>query len=220
MRKGCPLRVMSALLLGLGLFVPSDARMSERGTLAIYFREAKIGYEEYVWTEDAEGYELSVTGRMSGPMTLEIERLRLRMDRDFIARTFFFKGTVNGVPQEIESTLREGAVTNRIKVAGQVMDSTASVRRDALLLPNPIFSPYLVVAKKFGCGLQAPAEIAAYIIPQVEVAGRVEPKAGSPCALVLTLGGVEIALAADEEGRLTSLLIPGQGIRVAVEETF
>jgi len=218
MRKGCPSKAISALLLGLTLFAPLAAQTSERGTLSIYFREAKVGYEEYVWTEDAEGYELSVTGRMTGPMRLEIEQLSLRLDRSFIARSFSFKGTVNGVDQEVESTLREGAVTNRIKVAGQTMDSTASVRRDALLLPNPVFSPYLVLAKKYGCGLQEPVEIAAYIIPQIEVSGRIEPKAGLPCTLALILGGVEITLAADEEGRLKSLLIPGQGIRVAGQE--
>lgn len=218
MPPGCQLRVMSSLPLVLALLAPLAAQTSERGTLSVYFHEGKVGYEEYVWTEDAAGYELSVTGRMSGPMTLEVERLVIRLDRNFIARSFSFKGTVNGVAQEVESTLREGAVAHKIRVAGQVIDSSASVRRDALLLPNPIFSPYLVLAKKYGCRLQAPAEVSAYIIPQVEVAGRLEPAAGRPCALVLSLGGVEITLDTDEAGRLKSLLIPGQGIRVAGAE--
>jgi hypothetical protein len=202
----------------LALIAPLGAQTTERGTLSVYFHEGKVGYEEYAWTEDAAGYELSVTGRMSGPMTLEVERLVIRLGRDFIPRSFSFKGTVNGVAQEVESAFREGAVAHKIRVAGQVIDSSASVRRDAFLLPNPIFSPYLVLAKKFGCRLQAPAEISVYIIPQVEVAGRLEPKAGPPCALVLSLGGVEITLEMEKNGRMKAILIPGQGIRVARDE--
>lgn len=215
MPRRCMLSLTLGLVLSLTFLSPLAAPTVERGTLSIYFHEEKVGYEEYVWTEDARGYELSVTGRMTGPMTLEVERLVIRMNRDFIAGSFSFKGTVNGLAQEVESELREGTVVNRIKVAGQNMESTSKVRRDALLLPNPIFSPYLVLAKKYGCRLQSPAEVPVYIIPQVEVSGRLEPKAGAPCALVLALGGVEITLDADEEGRLRSLLIPGQGIRVA-----
>lgn len=212
---------LTSLCLGLVLFAPLhafSAQRTERGTLSIYFREQKVGYEEYVWTEDAEGYELSVTGRMTSPMPLEIESLTIRLGRDFIPRAFSFRGTINGAAQEVESVIREGTVTNTVRVGGRSMESTVSVRRDALLLPNPIFSPYIIAAGKFGCGERPPQEFAAYIIPQIEVVGQVEVKADNPCTLLLTLGGVEIALNTDESGRLKSILIPGQGIRVSAQD--
>ncbi len=220
-RRPMQLRRMIRLVSLLIFLVPHIAgagRTVERGILSIFFREEKVGYEDYVWTEDAEGFELSVTGRMSGPLTLEIERLIIRWDRGFIARSFSFKGTVNGVAQDIESAIREGSVTNKITVAGQVIESSASVRRDALLLPNPIFSPYLLLAKKFGCGLRTPSEISVYIIPQVEIAGRLETKPETPCVLVMTLAGVETTLVTDEERSLQSISIPGQGLRVTVRK--
>jgi hypothetical protein len=53
-----------------------------------------------------------------------------------------------------------------------------------------------------------------YIIPQLEVSGQLNSKADTPCQLVLTMGRVEVTLTSDEQGRLTSVVIPAQHIRV------
>jgi len=190
------------------------APATERGTLSIFFREEKVGYEDYVWTEEADGFLLQVMGRMTAPLALEVESLNLRLSRDFIPRGFSFKGSVNGVEQEIDSTIVEGVVTNKIKVAGQEMKSSLIIRRDAFLLPNPLFAPYQVITRKFRCAPPAQAEVDIYIIPQVEITGQLESKADAPCQLVLTMSGVEVTLTTDEQGRLNSLVIPAQHLRV------
>ncbi len=186
----------------------------ERGTLNIYFREEKVGYEEYVWTEKPDGFELQVTGRMTAPLSLEVESLRLCLTRNFIPCGFSFKGSVNGVAQEVDSTIVEGVVTNTVKVAGQEMKSSLIIRRDAFLLPNPLFSPYQVITRKFRCAAPFQAQVGIYIIPQMEVAGELAAKSEFPCQLTLTMSGVEVTLASDEQGRLTSLVIPAQRLRI------
>ena len=187
---------------------------SETGTLSIYFMEEQVGYEEYFWEEDNTGFTLTVRGRMTKPIAIEIERLVIRVDKSYIPERYTFKGQVSGVNQDIQSFFSEGKVVNTKQVAGQERTETVDIKRDAFLLPNPMFSPYMVLTKKFRCGLQETTEISAYIIPQMEILSTLGPKQDFPCRLVLRMGTTEIEIGTDEEGVLNSLDISSQNLRV------
>ncbi len=188
--------------------------LSETGTLAIYFMQEQVGYEEYTWEEDDTGFTLTVRGKMTKPIAIETERLVIRLDKSFIPAEYTFKGQVSGVNQDIQSFFAEGKVVNTKQVAGQERTETVDVKRDAVLLPNPIFSPYMVLTKKFRCNLQEATEISAYIIPQIEIPSTIEPKKDSPCHLILRMGTTQIEITTDEEGVLNSLEISSQNLRV------
>lgn len=202
------------LLLFFFLFSAQGKEKSEIGVFSLYFMEEKVGYEEYTWQEDEIGYLLTVKGRMTKPLSMEIEELVIRLDKNFIASSFSFEGSVNGVEQHISSSIREGHVENTIVVGGQESRSTADVRRDAFLLPNPIFSPYLVLTKKYRCELEEKAYLSAYIIPQLEVPFTLESQEGAPCSLMMKLGGIKIELQTDSQGDLKAVLIPAQKLEV------
>jgi hypothetical protein len=187
---------------------------TETGTLAIYFMQEHVGYEEYAWDEDETGFTLTVKGRMTKPVALEIESLVIRMDKSFIPLQYRFKGQVSGVPQDIQSVFKEGAAKNTQRMAGQERTITAEIKRDAILLPNPIFSPYMVLTKKYRCGLQETTNISAYIIPQMELPGTLEPGQDSPCHLLLHLGPADIEIVTDEDGVLAELAISSQSLKV------
>ena len=176
--------------------------------------QEQVGYEEYSWEEDDLGLTLTVRGRMTKPIAIEIERLVIRMNRSFIPERYSFKGQVGGVAQDIQSFLSEGQAINTRQVAGQERTETVRIKRDALLLPNPIFSPYMVLTKKFRCGLQESTQVTAYIIPQMEVSATLEPKQESPCRLVLQMGPTKIEMETDEQGILIVLEIPSQNLRI------
>jgi hypothetical protein len=187
---------------------------SETGTLSIYFMQEQVGYEEYFWEEDNTGFTLTVRGRLTKPIAIEIERLVIRVDKSYIPEKYTFKGQISGVNQDIQSFFSEGKVVNTKQVAGQERTETVDVKRDAVLLPNPMFSPYMVLTKKFRCGLQETAEISAYIIPQMQIPSTLGPKQDFPCRLVLRMGTTEIELETDEGGVLNSLDISSQNLRV------
>jgi len=208
-----------ACLAGLtGLVSPAASRPPEEarlaGTLSVFFMEEKVGVEEFSWSEEADGYALRVTGRMTKPLRLDIDSMTLLMSKDFIPREYRFLGALNGMSQDISSRIQDGRVENTIRVAGQENVLTADIRRNAILLPNPLFSPYLVLAKKFGCGLKDKAEVSVYMIPQVEITGTLQAAPDNPCALTLDLAGVQVSLLVDGTGRLVSLSIPGQSLKV------
>lgn len=200
------------------LFAPVFSGDVERGYLSIYYRNEKVGYEEYTWTAGENGFELSVQGKTNKPVPLDIENLAIRMDSSFLPSFFHFKGSIMEVPREVTSTIVEGAVNNKIFVAGEKQSHPVQVRRDAFLLPNPMFAPYMAITKKFRCSLTEPEELSAYIIPQLEMTFTLEPMEESPCMMVMRLGSTEIFLKTDEKGSLLSLTIPTQHLKVVREE--
>lgn len=202
------------ILTFLFFFMAYAEERKEEGVLYVYFREEKVGFEEYTWRSDERGYVLEASGQMTKPVPLEITQLVLHLDRSFIPWKFYFKGSVRGINREITSSLSEGDVKNIIRVSGQVREAEAKIKRDAFLLPNAMYSPYVVLTKKFRCSLEEKAELSAYIIPQLEVSLTLESKEDSPCVLVLHMSGMEIEVETDEEGSLKSLAIPSKRLKV------
>jgi hypothetical protein len=197
--------------------VPADTTAQEEyetGTFSIYFMDEKVGYEEFVWRRDATGIVLQVEGRINKPIQMTIEELVIRLDSSFIPSAFRFRGSVGGVEQDIESELRDGEARNVIRVTGQEQTGTVQIRRDAFLLPNPIFSPYMAITKKFGCSLEEALELSAYIIPQVETAFTLSPKENEPCTLIMEMGATQIELFTNETGQLIGLSAPLQHLRI------
>ena len=203
-------------LFGLSVFFPvwGEQKEHEEGVFDIFFMGEKVGYEEYIWESKEGEYLLTVRGRMTKPIPMNIEKLTIRLDESFIASQYYFKGSVSGVEQEVLSVINEGDVENVILVRGQEQKSEAKIRRDALLLPNAIYSPYLVLTKRFPCTLQEKTELSAYFIPQVETTVTVEASEFNPCHFILEMAGSEIHVGTDEEGNLNSLEIPLKNLRV------
>ena len=174
----------------------------------------KVGHEEYVWEENGQGYLLSVKGRMTKPVAIEVENLRIDLDKSFIPLRYFFKGSMGGVQQEVSSVFSEGTIVSTILVNGQEQKLQSNIKRDAFLLPNPFFSPYLIMAKKYGCTMDEKKSLSAYIIPQLEVSFTLEPSEEEPCLLLMQINGVQIELETNENGQLKILQIPAQNLKV------
>ena len=213
--RGITAGFAAALLLAAGSLLPSPPQEEyEKGTFSIYFMDEKVGYEEFTWSRDASGIELTVQGRITKPLSLTIEELVIRLDAGFIPTEFRFKGSVGGVEQDVESVLSEGEARNTIRISGQEQIHTQQVRRDAFLLPNPIFSPFMAITKKFRCSLTESQELSAYIIPQVETPFTLSPQEHQPCTLILEMGASQIEMTTDDTGQLIELSIPLQRLRI------
>ena len=192
--------------------------MNERGTYSIYFMDEQVGYEEFLWREVERGYELEVKGRITKPVSMQIEHLVIRVDKDFIPLSFEFEGELSGSKQSISSSISDGTVKNTIQVAGHEQETFVEIKRDAFLLPNPVFSSYMVITKKYKCSLEEEkADLSAYIIPQAETSFVLSPAEEDSCVLLMKMGDTVIKLETDEQGNLKSLLIPSQNIRVILD---
>ncbi|MBD3414736.1 MAG: hypothetical protein GF421_09940, partial [Candidatus Aminicenantes bacterium] len=139
------------ILVSLLLFASAVicCQEEEKGTYSIYFMDEQVGYEEFVWRTVERGYELEVMGQITKPVSVQIERLLVQLDKDFIPLGYQFKGVLSGTRQSISSTISDGTVHNIIHVEGQKQERTFQIKRDSFLLSNPIFSLYMVITKKF-----------------------------------------------------------------------
>jgi hypothetical protein len=203
-------------LFGLSISVPAlgGQEESEEGVFDVFFMGEKVGYEEYIWESKEREYLLTVRGRMTKPIPMVIEKLTIRLDKSFIASQYYFKGSVSGVEQEVLSVINEGTVENIILVAGQEQKREVKIIRDALLLPNAVYSPYIVLTKRFPCTLREKTELSVYSIPQVETPVTMVPSEFNPCHFILEMTGSEIHVGTDEDGNLNSLEIPLKNLRV------
>jgi hypothetical protein len=206
----------SCVLCFLVLLALSSGALSaaERGTLSIHFMDEKVGYEEYAWDSSKDGYALSVRGMLSKPTPLEIEKLLIHLDKSFIPTHFEFKGSIAGVEQQISCSLKEGNVEGVVRVSGHEHRLSTYVRRDAFLLPNAVFSPYMILTKKLRCSLQEKVEFSAYVIPQMEAPLLCAPVEESSCLITVQLNSVVIDIQTDESGELISLVVPSQNLRI------
>ncbi|MCJ7680248.1 MAG: hypothetical protein MUP70_05960 [Candidatus Aminicenantes bacterium] len=207
------------LTTGLLLFIsfllcdPSE-EILEEGIYSIYYGGEKVGYEEYAWKAEGVTFVLQVKGRMDGPVPSILDELLIRLDRNFIPVSYVFKGMIGGIPQQVDCTFEDGTVDLRMMVAGRSNRRTVHIQRDAFLLPNPFFSPYLIIAKKFGCRLEAKQDLFSYIVPQLEDGFSLESDGENPCLLILMFKETRIEMDTDENGMLLQLRIPSQNIRV------
>lgn len=211
--------LFSCFFLLLTLLSKGIGRVIEEGSLSISIKGEKVGYESYTWETTQRGYLLRVEGRLTKPVSVEIERLLIEMDKNFIPLRYEFWGTMGGVRQEIASVISDGFVENTVRVSGQEQMSRIQITRDALLLPNPVLSPYVIVGKRFGCGFEGRRTLSAYIIPQIETPLTINASDQNPCLLFLQLGETFVELEIDEGGRLKKVHIPSQNL-LAVGDSY
>ena len=75
---------MFLFLLYFFVFAGQYEEEDETGVLSIYFQDERVGYEEYTWQSDETSYLLTVKGRMTKPVDMEI--LREQLNKLFIRR--------------------------------------------------------------------------------------------------------------------------------------
>jgi hypothetical protein len=203
-------------LLAISTFSLSDQETAliEKGVFDISFMGEKVGYEEYTWQSTETGYLLTVRGRMTKPIPMVIDKLTIRLDKAFIPNQYYFEGSVSGIRQEFLTVINEGQVENVILVAGQEQKTEFKIKRDAFLLPNPVYSPYMVLTKKFPCTLQEKTECSAYIVPHFEALFTLDLSEGNPCLLIMDMAGTEILIGMNDSGKLISLKIPLKNLEV------
>lgn len=185
--------------------------------LYLYFMGEEAGYEEYEWIEYEDKYVLRAKGEMTKPVSLITELMMIELDKEFRPLRFVFKGNVQGVVQELESTVSQGMVKNTGRAGEQTMETTSTISSDALILPNSFFSPYLILAKR-AKGLKEKITFKAYVVPQMELNINVEPDSENVNLFHINFVGLKMELMTDEEGYVSSLSIPSQMMEAHAEK--
>jgi len=197
----------------------------------VFMQGAAIGNEKVTVTASAEGWTVRGTGRLGNPINLSTSRFEMRYDREWHPIALEIDATLRGQPLLMRTIFAGGSATNDITQGGQQNRKVDKVSADPLVLPNMFFCAYEALAIRLR-GVIAPAELRAYVAPQVEIAMRLT---GSGTERIRTAdrsitatrydltmanpgGPVPVEVWVDEEGRLLRFRIPAQGLEVARED--
>jgi hypothetical protein len=192
---------------------------------------APIGNEEVTVTASAEGWMVRGTGRLGNPISLSTSRFEMRYDREWHPISLEIDATLRGQPLLMRTTFAGGAATTDTTQGGQQNRKVDKVSADPLVLPNMFFCAYEALAIRLR-GVVAPAELRAYVAPQVEIAMHVT---GSGTERIRTAdrsitatrydvtmdnpgGPVAAEVWVDGESRLLRFRVPAQGLEVARED--
>lgn len=205
-----------SLLMGMPVSA-GEKRTIDQGTFSIYFMKEKVGYEEFEWREAGLGYELEVRGRMTKPIPVEIKRLTIEVSQSFIPTRFYFQGVISGMEQTVISDISDGHVKNIVQIAGQKHKTQEKIRRDAFLLPNPVFSSYMIITRKYRCAPGEEMQLSAYIIPQVEIPFVLKTDEEDKCRLLMNISSSVIELQTNPDGHLLEVRIPAQNLTAELD---
>jgi pimeloyl-ACP methyl ester carboxylesterase len=208
----------------------APAKPDTRG-YTVFLRGTPIGREEITVSTDAGGVVISGHGRLSPPLDIVTRRAQVRYAADWSPISLVLEGVVQLRENAIHVAFAGGEAKVDSTLAGQAGSKVDKVSPQTLVLPNGFFGFHEAVARRLAT-VTPPAELRAYIAPQVEIALRVGSVVNERVQTGSTAFGVRrydlvfanpggdlpFQLSADESGRLIRVTIPAQSIDVVRDD--
>ena len=197
----------------------------------VFLRGTPIGREDITVRSDAAGTIISGTGRLSPPLDIVTRRAEVRYGADWSPQSMLFEGTVRLRENIVNIVFADGEARVDASVEGKPVSKVDKVSPQTLVLPNGFFGFHEAVARRLAT-VTPPAELRAYIAPQLEIALRVRSvvnervQTGSvtfgvrryELAFANPGGDVAFQLTADEQGRLIRVTIPAQALDIVRDD--
>jgi uncharacterized protein len=202
-------------------------------TYLVFLQQRPVGREEVLVVNDADGWTVRGSSQLGPPIDIVTRRAEIRYDSAWNARSAIVEGVARGQDLQLRTTFANGIATSEISAQGKTEKKTDTVTADTIVLPNTFLGSYAILARRLQ-GLQANAELKAYIAPQIEVPIRVASIAGermeTPRAAIAArrytlkvvnpppVGELDATIWTDEQGQLLRMSIPAQRLELARED--
>jgi hypothetical protein len=210
---------------------PQRGTPAPEASFSVFMQGNPLGGEQVTVTASDEGWIVRATGRLGNPVNLTTSRFEARYDREWRAISLDIDSTLRGQPMLLRTRVAGGNATSELTQSGQVSQKVDKVAADTVLLPNMFFGAYEALALRLQ-SVTIPAELRAYVAPQVEIAlqvtgvgeERIRTSARTIVAKRYALvfgnlsGPIPAELWVDEDNRLLRFRVPAQGLEVARED--
>lgn len=198
----------------------------------IYLRSVQVGTEESSVVRTPEGWTITGGGRIGPPLDLTTRRIELKYDADWKPRELTLDAIQGSQPTTLHTVVTGTTARNEFTNNVAPGERTDTIAPDALLMPNPFFSPYEALAARLK-GAATGARIPVYTAPIGTLTAQVGPSTAEKVQTVTRLievrrtrvqlvpptgGALDIEVWGDEEGRLLRLSVPAQGLEVVRED--
>jgi pimeloyl-ACP methyl ester carboxylesterase len=217
-------------ILAMGASTAAAQQPDTRG-YTVFLRGTPIGREDITVRSEQGTLVISGTGRLSPPLDIVTRRAEVRYAADWSPISMVLEGTVQLRENKINIAFAGEEARVESSVSGQNASKVDKVSPQTLVLPNGFFGFFEAVARRLS-NVTPPAELRAYIAPQVEIPLRVESvmnervQTGARTfavrryALVFANpgGNLGFQLTADEQGGLVRVTIPPQSLDIVRDD--
>lgn len=218
-------------LLLLVAVVSTDAQTGQDSSYTVFLRSRPIGREDVAVVRQADGWIIRGSNTLGPPLDSVTRNVEIHYDDHWRPRRFQLEGTTRGQDVSVTTTFADGKANNALNVAGTSSNKVDDVASDTLVLPNVFLGSNAALAKRL-VGVAAGATFRAYIVPQIEIAIRVDgvfqeridtPKqsiAATRYALVVAQPGGDLVanVWTDSVGTLLRFSVPAQALEMARED--
>jgi pimeloyl-ACP methyl ester carboxylesterase len=221
--------------LALLLVAPAAAQQAPAAAkptgYTIFLRGTPVGREEVTVHEDASGTTIVAQGRLGPPLNVVTRRAELKYAADGTPERFSLEGAANGSEVSVRTSFANGTAQTEGNQGDAKIAASHPFSKDALVLPNGVFSLYSALADRLST-VTAGTELRAYILPLAEITVKVvsdQPERIQIGTSFLDVqrydllfsnpgGDLAVSLTAGDGGRLIRLSVPAQAIEVVRED--
>jgi hypothetical protein len=167
------LALMLAAWSSPSLAQPAPASVSFK----IFLRGGQVGTEQVEVRRSADGFVISGSNRLAPPIDVITNRCEVRYDAQGRPLDATVDSIVRGQYASSHTVFSDGAATSTVAQSGrQPVTKTDKIGADDVVLTNGFFGLYEGLSDRLR-SLAAGAELKAYVLPQAEVAIRVDTAA-------------------------------------------
>jgi pimeloyl-ACP methyl ester carboxylesterase len=226
-----------ALLLVAGALVGTAAAQQapapSRATFTIFIRSTAVGTEETSVERTADGWTITGSGRAGAPLDVVARQLLIKYNPDWKPLELTISASAREQPTMLRTTVTGTAAKNEYTVNGTPAEKTDTIDPDAILLPDPFFSPYEALSARLKTAPPG-STISLYQAPNASLSLTVGESSQERIQTVtrlvevkrtrVTFGGegggapVVADIWGDQDGRLLRLHVPAQNLDVVRDD--
>lgn len=197
----------------------------------VFLGGAPLGSEQISLQRSPEGWTVRSSGQLGAPLDLVTRQLVIRYDAEWKPIEASIDGTIKGQVFSLRLVMEGSTARTHLYQNGQTVDKSDDIASDAILLPNPFFAAYAVVAERLrslneGAALHAfvPGQASVDIPVGASTIEQIQTVNGLVVArrtmITLRAGGlpVDAEIWADANGRLLRFVVGAQGLDVVRDD--
>lgn len=212
---------------------PPPPSQGPGASFLVFFRSQPIGREEVTVIRQADAWVVRGSSRLGPPIDITSRTAEVIYDPQWRPKSMLIDGVVRGQDVTLKTTFDGGQAASVISVQGVPQSKTDAVSADPVVLANSFLGSYAALARRLQ-GLEAGAELKAYVAPQAEITVKLTavtvqridtPRAAINASLFSLVfsspppaGDLPVQLWADPNGNLLRLSIPSQTLEMARED--
>src|SRR4051812_44702948 len=134
---------------------------------SVFLLGRPAGVENVTVAADATGTTIRSDSRFNPPLNITLRSSETRYSPDWTPISFTADGSFNGSESAIKATFQNGTATIQGVDSGNATTQTQPVSPQVVLLPNAVFSGYVVLARRLATDRPG-VELKAYVPTQSE----------------------------------------------------